>query len=68
VNAYDPAQDPVRVVGRALRWGARWFALPAILGAFVSMNIDVRALPMIGPERETAVLFLDGQAYFGRRV
>lgn len=65
MSAYDPARDPVRAAGRALRWAARWVALPAILGAFVSANIDVRALPLIGPERETAVLFLDGQAYFG---
>lgn len=65
MSAYDSERDPVRVAGRALRWGARWVALPAILGVFVSANIEVRALPVIGPERETAVLFLDGQAYFG---
>jgi hypothetical protein len=65
VSAYGLERDPVRLAGRALRWGARWVAVPAILGALVSANIDVRALPLVGPERETAVLFLDGQAYFG---
>jgi hypothetical protein len=40
-------------------------AIPAVLGVVISSNIDVRALPLIGPERVTAVLFQDGQAYFG---
>ena len=62
---YDPDRDPVRRAGRWLRWGSRWVALPAALGIFLSGNIDLRALPLVGPERESAVLFLDGQAYFG---
>jgi hypothetical protein len=65
VSAYDPERDPVRRIGRALRWAAPWIILPAILGVFVAGNIDVRSLPLVGPERLTAVLFLDGQAYFG---
>jgi hypothetical protein len=65
VTAYDPERDPVRRAGRVLRWVLSWLAIPAILGVFVSGNIDVRALPLVGPERVTAVLFLDGQAYFG---
>jgi hypothetical protein len=65
VTAYDPERDPVRKAGRVLRWVLSWLAIPAILGVFVSGNIDVRALPLFGPERLTAVLFLDGQAYFG---
>ncbi len=65
MSAYDPDRDPVRHLGRALRWAVPWVIAPAILGLFVSANIDVHALPLIGPERETAVLFLDGQAYFG---
>jgi hypothetical protein len=65
VTAYDPERDPVRRAGRVLRWVLLWLAIPAILGVFVSGNIDVRALPLVGPERVTAVLFLDGQAYFG---
>jgi hypothetical protein len=65
VSAYDPERDPVRRIGRALRWATPWIIVPAILGVFISGNIDVRALPLVGPERETAVLFLDGQAYFG---
>jgi hypothetical protein len=38
---------------------------PAVLGVLVSANVDVRSLPLFGPERLSAVLFLDGQAYFG---
>jgi hypothetical protein len=44
---------------------APWVAAPAAIGIFVSGNIDVRSLPFFGLERETAVLLLDGQAYFG---
>jgi len=65
VSAYDPERDPVRRMGRALRWTVPWIAIPAILGVFISANIDVHAVPLVGPERLTAVLFLDGQAYFG---
>ena len=65
MSAYDPERDPVRRIGRALRWATPWIIVPAILGVFISGNVDVRALPLVGPERETAVLFLDGQAYFG---
>jgi hypothetical protein len=65
VSGYDPARDPVRVAGRALRWTVSWLIVPVAIGAFVSANIDLRALPLIGPERLTAVLLLDGQAYFG---
>jgi hypothetical protein len=35
------------------------------LGILVSGNIDIRSLPVFGAERLSAVLFLDGQAYFG---
>jgi hypothetical protein len=62
---YDPERDRVRIVGRWLRWGLKWIAVPAVLGIFVSGNVDVHALPVVGPERVTAVLFQDGQAYFG---
>jgi hypothetical protein len=65
MTLYDPERDPVRIAGRWLRLGAKWVALPAVLGVFVSGNVDVHAPPMFGPERETAVLFQDGQAYFG---
>lgn len=65
MSRYDPERDPVRNAGRKLRWAARWIVLPAVVGVFVSGNIDVRSLPIVGPERETAVLLLDGQAYFG---
>jgi hypothetical protein len=61
MSLYDPERDFVRVAGRWLRWAL----VPAIVGAFVSANVDVRALPLFGPERESAVLLLDGQAYFG---
>ena len=65
MSRYDPQRDPVRAAGRALRWAVPWIVLPAAAGVFVSGNIDVRSLPIVGPERETAVLLLDGQAYFG---
>ena len=65
MNKYDAERDPVRRLGRALRFGLPWIVAPAVLGVFVSGNIDVHALPLVGAERETAVLLLDGQAYFG---
>ena len=65
MSLYDAERDPVRIAGRRLRWTARWIALPVLAGAFLSANVDVRSLPAVGPERETAVLLLDGQAYFG---
>ena len=65
MSLYDPERDRVRIAGRWLRWTARWLALPAILGIFVSANVDVRSLPVVGSERMSAVLLLDGQAYFG---
>jgi len=65
VSRYDAERDPVRVAGRWLRWTLRWIVVPAIIGVIVSANLDLRSLPFIGSERETAVLFLDGQAYFG---
>ncbi len=65
MSRYDAERDPVRFAGRALRWAAPWILLPAAVGVIVSSNIDVRSLPIFGPERETAVLLLDGQAYFG---
>jgi hypothetical protein len=65
VSAYDPDRDPVRRLGRALRWVTAWTLAPLALGVFVSGNIDVQSLPLIGAERVHAVLLLDGQAYFG---
>jgi hypothetical protein len=62
---YDPERDRVRMAGRWLRWSLRWIVGPAVLGVLVSANVDVRSLPLFGPERLSAVLFLDGQAYFG---
>lgn len=65
MSLYDPERDRVRIAGRWLRWLLAWIALPALLGVFLSANVDVRSLPLFGPERMSAVLFLDGQAYFG---
>ena len=65
MSLYDPERDRVRIAGRWLRWTLRWVALPALLGVFVASNVDLRSLPLVGPERLSAVLFLDGQAYFG---
>jgi hypothetical protein len=58
MNLYDPERDPVRRAGR-------WIGIPLVLGVFVSANVEARSLPLFGAERESAVLFLDGQAYFG---
>jgi hypothetical protein len=65
MSLYDPERDRVRIAGRWLRWVLPWIALPLLLGVFVSANLDIRSLPLFGPERLSAVLFLDGQAYFG---
>lgn len=65
MSLYDPERDRVRIAGRLLRWAVPWVLVPALLGVFVSGNVDVRALPLVGAERLSAVLFLDGQAYFG---
>jgi hypothetical protein len=65
MSLYDPERDRVRIAGRWLRWGFPWVVVPAVLGIFISANLDVRSLPVLGSERISAVLFLDGQAYFG---
>jgi hypothetical protein len=65
MSLYDPERDRVRIAGRWLRWSARWVLGPLIAGVFVASNVDVRALPLVGGERLSAVLLLDGQAYFG---
>jgi hypothetical protein len=65
MSLYDPERDRVRIAGRWLRWGARWVALPALIGVFVSANLDPHALPLVGHERISAVSFADGEAYFG---
>ena len=65
MSLYDPERDRVRIAGRWLRWAVPWVALPLLAGIFVSANVDLRSLPVAGPERMSAVLFLDGQAYFG---
>jgi hypothetical protein len=65
MSLYDPERDRVRLAGRWLRWGSRWIGLPLVLGVFVSGNVDVRSLPLFGSERLSAILFQDGQAYFG---
>jgi hypothetical protein len=62
---YDPERDRVRIAGRWLRWSLPWIVVPALLGVLVSANLDLRSLPLFGPERLSAILFLDGQAYFG---
>ncbi|MDQ2913113.1 MAG: hypothetical protein M3T56_07635 [Chloroflexota bacterium] len=65
MSLYDPERDRVRIAGRWLRWALPWIVAPLALGVFVSANIDARSLPLLGAERLSAVLFLDGQAYFG---
>jgi hypothetical protein len=65
MSLYDPERDRVRMAGRWLRWALGWIAVPALLGVFASANVDFRSLPVVGTERLSAVLFQDGQAYFG---
>lgn len=65
MSLYDPERDRVRTAGRWLRWSLPRIALPILLGVVVSGSVDVRSLPLFGTERMSAVLFLDGQAYFG---
>jgi hypothetical protein len=65
MSLYDPERDRVRIAGRWLRWGVAWILAPIALGVIVSANLEVRSLPVIGPERISAVLLPDGQAYFG---
>jgi hypothetical protein len=65
MSRYDAARDPVRLAGRLFRWMVPWVGVPAVIAVLVSGTVDVRSLPIFGPERETAVLLLDGQAYFG---
>jgi len=65
MSLYDPERDRVRIAGRWLRWSLSSIAVPALLGVLVSANVDFRSLPVIGAERLSAVLFQDGQAYFG---
>src|ERR1700694_4189038 len=65
MSLYDPERDPIRILGIWLRGTSRWILVPVVLGVIVSANVDLRALPFLGPERESAVFLLDGQAYFG---
>ncbi len=65
MSLYDPERDRVRIAGRWLRWAVGWIAVPALFGVFVSANLDFRSPPVFGAERLSAVLFQDGQAYFG---
>lgn len=61
MSAQRRGRDPVRIAG----WWLRWALIPAALGIWASSNLDVHSLPFVGAERESAVLLLDGQAYFG---
>ncbi len=65
MSLYDPERDRVRIAGRWLRWLLPWVALPLVLGIVVSGNIDVRSLPLLGPERMSVVVLVDGESYFG---
>ena len=65
MSLYDPERDRVRIAGRWLRWLVPWVVVPVVLGVFVSANIDVRSLPLVGPERMSVVVLVDGESYFG---
>lgn len=47
-------------------WIARWVVAPAVLGAFAAVLVDPSSPPLFRPQPMSAVLLLDGQAYFGR--
>ena len=47
------------------RWLATRVLVPALLAIVFATNVDVTALPLISPERFSAVLLVDGEAYFG---
>lgn len=47
------------------RWLATRVLIPALVAVVLGTNLDVTALPYLSPERFSAVLLLDGQAYFG---
>lgn len=49
----------------ARRWLATRVLVPALLAVVVGANVDFTALPGLSPERFSAVLLVDGQAYFG---
>jgi hypothetical protein len=42
-----------------------WIIAPAILGLLLAANVDRSSLPFVGTEHISAVILLDGQAYFG---
>jgi hypothetical protein len=65
MSLYDPERDRVRIAGQWIRWVVPWIVAPAVIGVYLSGNVDVRSLPVVGGERQTAVLLQDGQAYFG---
>lgn len=46
-------------------WAVRWLIVPALAGAALAVAIDPEHPPIIGPERFSEVVLLDGQVYFG---
>lgn len=58
-----------RSVARVDRgWLARWIGAPVLAALLLATRVDPAAAPIVGRERLSAVLLLDGQAYFGRIV
>jgi len=57
----------MKSAARAPDWRTvvRWVLPPAILGVLLAANVDRSSLPIVGTERLSAVILLDGQAYFG---
>lgn len=52
-------------VARELRLLITLIVLPLVLGGALSLGVDVTTLPLVAPERLTAVFLRDGQTYFG---
>lgn len=48
-----------------VRWALRWIGLPIAAGALVAALVDPWSPAVFGREKISAVLLLDGQAYFG---
>ena len=46
-------------------WLVRWLLVPALAGAVLAVATDPAHPPIIGPEKVSEVVLLDGQVYFG---
>ena len=54
-------------MGRPPDWRTvvAWIVVPAIIGVLLGANMERSSLPFVGSEQISAVILVDGQAYFG---